>query len=665
MSSNSRVQILLPVAVDQAFDYRPPVGVVAAKGMLVKVPFRGKSTVGVVWCESGAADVPDSKVKNIEEVFGLPPMPEKLMQFIEWTANYNMAHNGAVLGMAVSGIGDQGSGIREKKNNKTDPRSLTPDHWQLTAAQNTALDKLLPHIRADNFNVTLLDGVTGSGKTEVYFSAIRKSLEEHPDNQILIMLPEIALTQSLIERVKSRLGITPTVWHSNLTPKKRRENWLAIATGDAKLIIGARSSLFLPYLKLSLIVVDEEHDASYKQEEGVVYNARDMAVVRASIEKIPIILVSATPSLETVVNVKAKKYDEINLPARFGDAKMPEIELVDLRKEKREKNCWVSEKLRRELAENLARGEQSLLYLNRRGYAPLTLCRACGHHLKCPYCSAYLVQHGKNLQLLCHHCGHSSRMPEKCPECQEKDTLIPLGPGIERLEEEIKDFLPQARILTLSSDTVESAKAMKKAFADIEDHNVDIIIGTQMVAKGHHFPQLTLVGIIDADSGLAGGDFRAAERTFQVLHQVSGRAGREKLPGKVIIQTFQPESRVIQTILANDRHAFMVMEMRVREDNNLPPFGRLAALIISGKKEAMVRNYCNMLAKSAPMLNGVKILGPAPAPLTLLRGKFRYRFLVKANKSIHIQKIIRDWLNASPVPSSLKVKVDIDPYSFV
>jgi len=636
---------------------------VAVKGTYVRVPFRGKSTVGVVWHEDGAADIPEAKVKTIEEVFTLPPMPEKLMQFIEWAATYNMAHKGAVLAMAIGGA-DQKTDARYQISEK---KNLISDIWHLTSVQSTALDKLLPRIRADNFNVTLLDGVTGSGKTEVYFTAIRKSLEEHPDNQILIMLPEIALTQSLIERVKLRLGLAPTVWHSNLTPKRRRENWLAIATGEAKLIIGARSSLFLPYQKLSLIVVDEEHDVSYKQEEGVVYNTRDMAVVRASIEKIPVILVSATPSLETVVNVKVGKYDEINLPSRFGDAKMPEIELVDLRKEKREKNCWISEKLRQELAEALARGEQSLLYLNRRGYAPLTLCRACGHHLKCPYCSAYLVQHGKGVatKLQCHHCGHSSRMPEKCPECGEKDSLIALGPGIERLEEEIRDFLPQARILALSSDTVESAKAMKKAFADIENHSVDIIIGTQMVAKGHHFPQLTLVGVIDADSGLAGGDFRAAERTFQVLHQVSGRAGREKLPGKVIIQTFMPEARVIQTILANDRNEFLAMEMRVREDNNLPPFGRMAALIISGKREPMVRNYCQALAKSAPMLNGVKILGPAPAPLTLLRGKFRYRFLVKANKSVHIQKIIREWLDSTPMPSSLRVKADVDPYSFM
>ena len=534
---------------------------------------------------------------------------------------------------------------------------------ELSPAQDSAAKILRERVKSNEFSATVLEGVTGSGKTEVYFEAIKQAMEE--GKQVLVLLPEIVLTAQLIDRFRKRFGFAPTEWHSGLTPAKRRKNWRAIARGQTQLIVGARSALFLPYPKLGLIIVDEEHEAAYKQEEGVIYHGRDMAVVRASIEKIPIILVSATPSLETMVNVYSKKYAHLHLPERHGAATIPIIETVDMRNQRLDAQHWLSKELRDAMLQVLENKEQILLFLNRRGYAPLTLCRHCGFRYKCNNCSAWLVKHKHANFLQCHHCGNKQDIVKECPECHTENSLAACGPGVERLEEEVRDLFPQARIVLMTSDTTASPKAAGEIIRSILENRVDIIIGTQLVTKGHHFPNLTLVGIIDADLGLEGGDLRAAEKTYQILHQVAGRAGRESKQGRAIVQSYMPDHNVMHALVKDDRDGFIQSETDSRRASHMPPFGRLASLIISGKNEAKVKQTALDLAQSAPRGPGIEVLGPAPAPLSLLRGNFRYRLLVKAERKINIQKMLRSWIGKPRLTAGIRLKVDVDPYSFM
>jgi primosomal protein N' (replication factor Y) len=488
---------------------------------------------------------------------------------------------------------------------------------------------------------------------------------EKEKGQVLVLLPEIALTAQLLQRIRREFGFDPVVWHSGITPKKRADAWRSIHQGAARLVIGARSALFLPFRDLRMMIVDEEHDASYKQEEGVLYHARDMAVVRASLEKIPVVLASATPSLETWVNVEQGKYQLLHLPSRYGDALLPEVEIVDMRTHRVRADLWISQPLKKAMEETICRGNQTLLFLNRRGYAPLTLCRSCGHRIQCPNCSAWMVEHRSPPRMLCHHCGHQHVIPAACPGCQQTNFLVACGPGVERLEEEVRALFPNARIELLSSESISAVGSLEDKIARIEANEVDIVIGTQMVAKGHHFPSLTLVGVVDADLGLAGGDLRAAERTYQLLHQVSGRAGREKEPGKVLIQSYMPDNTVIRAMSLHSRNEFMQEERRSREWMQSPPFGRMAAIIISGKKEADVKKLGNIIVRQFPRQENIRVLGPAPAPLSLVRKQFRYRILIKAPKSVALQKLLRQLLFEIKIPSALRVKIDIDPHSFM
>ncbi|MEE8371701.1 MAG: primosomal protein N', partial [Sphingomonadales bacterium] len=500
--------------------------------------------------------------------------------------------------------------------------------------------------------------------TEVYFEAIAEALRI-PGSQALVLLPEIALTSQWLDRFEARFEARPVEWHSDLTMAQRRRAWRSVAEGEARLVVGARSALFLPFQTLSLIVVDEEHDASFKQEDGVFYNARDMAIVRASLEEVSIVLASATPSFETILNVKVGKYTRLELPERHGGAAMPEIIAVDMRVEGPPPGRWVSEKLEDALRDALDNGEQGLLFLNRRGYAPLTICRACGERLECPNCTACLVEHRYRQELHCHHCGYQIPIPESCPACGVEGKLVPSGPGVERLEEEIKTLFPEARLLIMTSDTVASPEAARIFVGKVERHEVDIIIGTQIVTKGHHFPQLTCVGVIDADLGLRGGDLRASERTFQQLEQVGGRAGREAKPGRVFLQTYMPEHPVAEALLSADRTKFVRRELRARERYGMPPFGRLAAVIVSGPDQARVLTVCRQLSGSIPTTSGVEVLGPVPAPLARLKGQFRFRFLVKTGKGFRIQAFMRRWLARAGKFKGARVKVDIDPQSFL
>ncbi len=510
--------------------------------------------------------------------------------------------------------------------------------------------------------MTVLDGVNGAGKTEVYFAAIARALEA--GRQVLVLLPEIALSAQWLARFAARFGAEPAQWHSELTRAQRRDTWRAVADGAAHVVVGARSALFLPLPALGLIVVDEEHDASYKQEDGVVYHARDMAVVRARLEGVPVVLASATPSLETVVNVEAGRYRRLLLPDRHGVARLPRIEAVDMRGAALPAGRWLSPTLTTALVETLAADEQALLFLNRRGYAPLTLCRACGHRLGCPSCAAWLVEHRRFGRLQCHHCGHAESVPAACPSCGAEGRLAACGPGVERLAEEVAERFPDARQAVMASDTVTGPAAAAELVRRVAAHEVDLLIGTQIVTKGHHFPLLTLVGVVDADLGLGGGDLRAAERTYQALHQAAGRAGRGGRPGRALIQTYMPEHPVMRALSVGDRDSFLAHEADARRALAMPPFGRLAAVIVSATEAIAAEGVARALARCAPRGAGVTVLGPAPAPLSLLRGRYRYRLLLKAPRAARVAPLVRDWLAQVKPLGGVRVQVDIDPYSF-
>jgi primosomal protein N' (replication factor Y) len=721
-AEGKRAQVLLPLPLAKAYDYVLPEGMLAQAGDYVRVPIGRREAIGVVWSDAADQSIDKAKLKYVQHKFDFPALPAVHRQFLDWVARYTMSEPGAVLKMTLSAmealeppksslsytlpdilpqklsssrkkIADVLSdGILRRASEIAEAAGCTPSVIRSMAAagqlravetsapvpcqrvnlsasnltfsghQAEAIETLTEMVEARKFGAALLDGVTGSGKTEVYFEAVAETVKQ--GKQALILLPEISLSTQFLERFERRFGTKPAIWHSEVSPVQRRIAWTGVAQGETKVVIGARSALFLPFANLGLIVVDEEHDASYKQEEGVLYNARDMAVVRARLGDFPVALVSATPSLETMTNVREGKYQYLRLPTRHAGAKMPDIHVVDLKKTPPDRQRFLSPSLIDALQKNFEAKEQSLLFLNRRGYAPLTLCRICGHRFQCPSCTAWLVEHKRQGRLQCHHCAYSQSVPKECPSCQDDSGFAACGPGVERIQEEVQALLPEARTMVLASDVMTSQAMMQKAIGDIESHQVDIIIGTQMIAKGHHFPALTLVGVVDADLGLAGGDLRAGERTFQLLHQVSGRAGRETKPGRVYLQTYMPEQSVIRALAANDRDAFLAAETAERERALMPPFGRLAAVIVSGPDELKLDHFCRMLAQRAPRYDDIRILGPAPAPMAYLRGRYRRRFLIKTGRGINIQKYLAEWLEPVKIPSAIQLKTDIDPQSF-
>jgi len=541
-----------------------------------------------------------------------------------------------------------------------DPTHAEPE---LSAEQDAAAQIMATAVRTRGFQPFLLDGVTGSGKTECYFEAMAEALRL--GRQVLVLLPEIALTENFLRRFEARFGVPPVLWHSSLKAAERRRAWRAIAEGGAAVVVGARSALFLPYANLGLIVIDEAHEVSFKQDDGVRYNARDVAVIRARFEAIPVILASATPALESLQLAEAGVYTKLALPARYGGATMPAIRIIDLTQDQPERGRWLSPPLVAELKDRLLKGEQSLLFLNRRGYAPLTLCRHCGYRFQCANCSAWLVEHRLSRRLACHHCGHEQPVPETCPECHTPDCLVACGPGVERIADEVAEILPGARIALATSDTLNTPERIGQFVESAENGMIDVIVGTQLVTKGYHFPELTLVGVVDADLGLEGGDLRAGERSYQQIAQVSGRAGRGEKPGEVLIQTRHPNAPVIAALAAGDRDAFYAAEAASRREAGAPPFGRWAAIIVSSEDEAEARDAARAIGGRRPNVPDVLILGPAPAPMSLLRGRYRYRLLVNARRSAQVQDLIREWLGDIKLPNSVRVGVDIDPYSFV
>ena len=628
-------------------------------GTFVLAPFGKTNYCGVVWDYPVDESFPDGKIKPILKVLDdVPPLSKNMRSFVDWVAQYTLSPAGMILKMVLPTDVCE----KSKKPIEFEIPQINKNEIHFSDEQQFAVNRILPKIE-QKFSVTLIDGVTGSGKTAVYFEAISKALKLN--KQVLVLLPEITLTTAWLSRFEKHFGVKPALWHSAMTPKQRRDTWHAVQNGSAPVLVGARSALFLPFSKLGLIVVDEEHDASYKQEDGVLYQARDMAVVRGQIEKIPVLLASATPSIETFCNVESGRYDKVELTKRFAGAQMPDIELVDMRTKNKDEKGFISTALKDALSENIKAGNQSLLFLNRRGYAPMRLCRACGEKIKCPHCSVFLTEHRASNKMVCHQCGYTRALTNVCPVCGEKDTLISCGPGVERIYEEVLQLFPNARVQMVTSDTMTSPKAFDELCQSLENHSVDILIGTQMLAKGHHFPDLTLVGVIDADFGLAGGDLRASERTFQLLQQVSGRAGRSDKKGKVLLQTYSPQNNVIQALLTGNRPLFMESEIAARQLLSMPPFGRLAALIISGKNELATLKIAKGLIRHAPVIQGVEFLGPVQAPLFQLRGKYRYRILVKAPKQTPVSNILKNWLAHFKVPPSVTVRVDIDPYTFL
>jgi primosomal protein N' (replication factor Y) (superfamily II helicase) len=724
------VDVLVPVALDREYSYRVPETLDLAPGDIVSVPLGARDATAVVWADNPKPNPRlDNRLKDVEEKLDAPPLKGELRSFVDWVANYTLSSRGMVLRMCLR-MGEHLGAERERVGVRlagNPPQRMTgartrvlelladgmvrgkgeaareagvttgvidglidegtletlvlpsepvaenpdPDFKQadFSAAQGAAAAALKSTIAKGGYAVTLLDGVTGSGKTEVYFEAVADTIRS--GRQTLILMPEIALTAQFLDRFAARFGTRPAEWHSELSPRRRARTWRAVADGDVSVVVGARSALFLPYADLGLIIVDEEHDPAYKQEDGVRYHARDMAVVRSHIARIPVVLASATPSLETEVNARRGRYARIALPERFGGARLPAIEAIDLRRDPPPPRHFISPVLAGAVKTSLERGEQALLFLNRRGYAPLTLCRACGFRFACPNCDAWLVDHRFRRQLVCHHCGFAMPHPANCPHCQAANSFVAIGPGVERLEEEVRELFPGARVLVLSSDLVASVERMREELADVAAGRFDIVIGTQLVAKGHHFPMLNLVGIVDADLGLANGDPRAAERTFQLLHQVVGRAGREAGAGYGYLQTHQPEHPVLRALMAPDRDAFYDAEIEAREKTHYPPFGRLASLVVSDPSKHEAESFARALVRAAPKVDdaageALRILGPAEAPLALIRGRHRLRLLVKSPRAFDLSAYLRQWLAVGPKPKGgVKVEIDVDPQSFL
>jgi primosomal protein N' (replication factor Y) (superfamily II helicase) len=715
--------VVIPVALDGPFSYRVPDGLDLAEGEVVRVPFGPRESVGVVWGlrEGGAGNL-----KSIAGRADAPPLTKAMRDLIDWLAWYTLTPKGLALslalrvpdpdsaqerpkfGLRIAGNASLRQGLRATpararvlslmdeghvlaKAELARAASVStgvidglvdegvleavalapeaspqpePDHAApaLSPDQAAAAAALRGEIGA-GFSVTLLEGVTGSGKTEVYFEAVAEALRQ--GKQALILMPEIALTAEFTARFEARFGVAPALWHSGVSGRRRERLQRAVASGEARVVAGARSALFLCFRELGLLVVDEEHEAAYKQNEGVSYHARDMGVVRARIEGFPVVLASATPSVESRVNAAKGRYRHLSLPLRHGGREMPVLAAIDLRKAGPPRGRWIAPALEQAVRDNLAAGEQSLLFLNRRGYAPLTLCNACGHRFQCPNCTAWLVDHRFRRALVCHHCGHIERRPPVCPACGAEDSLVACGPGVERLAEEAATLFPDARMIVLSSDFPGGTDRLRRELAEIAAGTFDIVIGTQLVAKGHNFPGMTLVGVIDADVGLTSGDPRAGERTFQILQQVTGRAGRGEKPGRALIQSHDPGHPVLQAILSGDTEAFYATEAAMREAAGLPPFGRLASLVISGTDKQAVNAHARALARLADAPAGAVVLGPAEPPLALVRGRHRVRLIVKAPRATDLQGWLRSWIGAAPKPKgNVRLHIDVDPQSF-
>lgn len=721
--------ILLPLPFDDVFDYAADEDL--TPGQLVEVSFGREDLAGVVWKKGKSADLDPKKIKPVKQVLHLPPLQPAMMDFICKTAAYNMAPRGLVLKMVLGHKSNQlpkqkvtlyglkiknenlegirisearkavfdflGGGFEAEKddiitatgassqvinamiksgflykrdvlvNEEAEEQKINLSRTAMLTDEQQKAAEILVRKVGSGFSATLLDGVTGSGKTEVYFEAVAEALAQN--KQVLVLVPEISLTSQWLQRFERRFGVTPFIWHSEVGVREKAKTWKAVSLNKAKVVVGARSALFLPFADLGIIVTDESHDHSFKQESLVTYQGRDMAVLRAHLEKIPIILSTATPDLETIANVEEGKYDCVKLTRRFAKAVLPEIKILDLKKDKPQKGPWgvsfLAPTLVSELDANLKRGEQSMLFLNRRGYAPLLICRDCGYRIQCPHCTAWLAEHRLTGELICHHCGFKMYTPKRCPECGSEDGLTACGPGVERIAEEVRNRFPQARTAILSSDITTNYKQISDVIRRTANREIDILVGTQILAKGHNFPDLTLVGVVDADLGLMGTDLRSSEQTYQLLEQVSGRAGRGDKKGVVYLQTLYPDHPVLQAVIEHNREKFLETEKESRRLLKMPPYGKLAALIVSSANQDAAEAAAYYLGKCAPHTELIDTLGPAPAPMSLLRGRYRYRLLLKTARNVSIQEVLKKWLSMVKIKSNVRIDVDINPYSFM
>lgn len=715
-------KILFPVAVPEPFDYLVPTGMQLSAGDFVYAPLGAQSKLGVVWGFGAREDT--SKLKHVLEHKPARPLNPEMLKFVNFTAKYNCTLQGLVLRMVLRShkalepspnvtlyqpTGERPTGLSAARKRVLDLANIWPERagevakaagvsssvvgtmakagmlerftapldppfdmpnpdyagraFELTQKQIEAAAELQALVRQKSFTVALLDGVTGSGKTEVYLEAAAQALRS--GGQVLILVPEIALTQAGLKRFAERFGAEPAQWHSAMGDAARRRVWREVHHGRARLVVGARSALYLPFADLSLIVVDEEHDGSYKQDEGVIYNARDMAVMRAKLAGAAAVLASATPSLESLTNARTGRYHHIILPERPGAATMPDVALVDLKDHKPEVGRFLSQPLIDGVTEALSRGEQAMLYLNRRGFAPLIICRACGERLKSPDTDSWLVQHKRTGRAICHHTGYSMPMPSACPSCKTEGALTPVGPGVERVAEEAHILFPDVRIEILSSDTAGNPVAIRERMNAMASGEIDILVGTQMVVKGHNFPHLTFVGVVDGDLSLGGGDLRAGERTYQTLVQVAGRAGRADKPGRALIQTHMPDHEALIALAAGDREGFIAAELAMREILGLPPYGKLAAIIISAPDANKANEFARTVLNAAPRADGIEILGPSEAPITILRGRHRRRFLIKSAPDVNLSAYMRTWKSRVRTPHKIKFAIDIDPQGFM
>ena len=728
--SGDIVKVLIPNVINRGYDYRLLES--ADIGTFVRVSVMNRQYIGVI-IGQGDSNLDESKIKSVIEICNMGKMSKADIEWIYKMAEWTLMAPGAVLrlilnvpdafdapkteqlynfnfditakmtdarqsvmdafesndneAMSVNDIMNiahvSNSVVKTMIRNKilvaTDSREIIDNRFiykyfdtgsvELNNEQQAAADTIATALKANEFSVYLLDGITGSGKTQVYFDSCLRAYND--GKSVLLMMPEIALTAQFMDRFEKRFGAPPVVWHSNLTSARRRDIWRGVARGDIRIVVGTRSALFLPWQNLGLIVVDEEHDTSYKQEDMGNYHARDMAILRAKVNGFPVVLASATPSIETLYNVALGKYKRLRLTSRFGGAQMPTIETIDMRANHpepykindEEKNGNLSPTLCSAIADTLADNKQVMLFINRRGFAPIVQCKKCGWVAGCPDCSTSYNYHKHINKLVCHMCGRMEPLPSICPQC--KNTVSMRGAGLEKIEEEVTSKFPTARTSLVSSDTIMSREALQRLVHKMETGETDIIIGTQILAKGHHFPNLTLVGVVDADMGLFGTDFRAGEHTFQQLFQVAGRAGRGEFPGRVLLQTFQPEHPVIRAICAGDRDEFMASDMESRRAAQMPPFGQLIAVIVESDKETTLKKYCTDLSCVAPALNGGKIMGPIAAQIYQIRNWYRMRFLVAGSARANLQPIVRAWLDKVKQPANVRVKVDVNPQNFM
>jgi len=731
-SAGTIVKVLIPNVVNAGYDYRLTKD--ADLGTFVGVRVMNRPYIGVVYGIGDSGLAPE-KIKDVNEVFprGLNITD---LQWIQRMSEWTMMQPGAVLRLILNvpdafaepkmeqlyayNFADETQKMTENRQkvadafslNDNEPMSIsdiqsiakvssavvramiTKDMLQPVAAreknrpityeyhdtntvelndeQRAAADAIGNDIEKGGFSVTLLDGITGSGKTQVYFDAAWRAYSM--GKSVLLMMPEIALTTQFIKRFEQRFGAPAVVWHSNLTAARRREIWRGVLNGEIKMLVGTRSALFLPWQNLGLVVVDEEHDSSYKQEDMGNYHGRDMAILRAKIAGFPIVLASATPAEETLNNVELGRYKHLILRSRFGGASLPTIETIDLRENKPEnykvksdavdeQTGHLSPKLCEEIEKTLSNKQQVLLFINRRGFAPIVQCKKCGWVATCSDCSVAMTYHKRLGKMLCHICGRTAPLMTKCPDCGFDVSMR--GAGLEKIEEEVLARFPNVKTALVSSDTMMSRQSLERLVAQMESGELDIIIGTQILAKGHHFPNLTLVGVVDADMGLFGTDFRAAEHTFQQLFQVAGRAGRGELPGRVLMQTYQPDHPVLRAICAGNRDDFIKQDMAARRAAKMPPFGQLIALVIEGQKEAVLKKFCEDLRVAAPIVNGAKIMGPVMAQIYQVRNWYRMRFLIAGDVRAALQPLVKTWLARVKVPANIRVKIDVNPQNFM